>query len=458
MWYRITVTGFITSVIKECVTRPEVDRRTLSDKLDKVLTHRMLGPTFLLAVIWALYEFVFTASETPVGWVETIFGWLGSAVETGMADGLLKSMIVSGVIDGVGGVLGFVPLIMFMFFFIAILEDSGYMARVAFILDRVLRSFGMHGNSMVALIVSGGIAGGCAVPGVMATRTLRDPKERLATILVAPFMNCGAKLPVFALLIAAFFSAHQGTMMFLITLLSWAFALIAARILRGTIIKGESSPFIMELPPYRIPTLRGLLIHMWERTWQYIKKAGTIILAVSILLWALMTFPSLPEEKATAIEAETTQGVAEDVVANKLAEAELAHSVAGRVGRALEAITQPLMGFDWRTNIALVGGFAAKEVVVATLGTAYSLGEIDPEESESLSERLANDPGWTPLSAFALILFIMLYAPCFVTVAVIKRETQSWKWAGFSMLYTTAAAFVIATAVYQVGSFLGIGV
>ena len=432
-------------------------RRPLSDKLDLVLTHRLLGPVILLAVIWGMYEFVFAASETPVGWMEDFFGWTGSVADALLPDGMLKSLVISGVIDGVGGVMGFVPLIMFMFFFIAVLEDSGYMARVAFIMDRVLRTFGMHGNSVLALIVSGGIAGGCAVPGVMAARTLRDPKERLATILVAPFMNCGAKLPVFALLIAAFFPAHQGSMMFLITLLAWAFALIAARILRGTVIRGASSPFIMELPPYRIPTLRGLLIHMWERSWQYIKKAGTIILAVSILLWAMMSFPSLPQQQADRIMATTGQGAEEENAANELARAELAHTLAGRLGMALETVTKPLMGFDWRTNIALIGGFAAKEVVVATLGTAYSLGEVDPEEAEPLSRQLATEPGWSPLSAFVLILFIMLYAPCFVTVAVIRRETQSWKWAGFSMLYTTTAAIVVATVVYRAGLLLGIG-
>ena len=214
-----------------------------------------------------------------------------------MADGPLKSMIISGIIDGVGGVLGFVPLIMFMFFGIAVLEDSGYLARVAYMMDRVFRSFGLHGSSVMPFIVSGGIAGGCAVPGVMATRTLRSPKERMATLLTVPFMNCGAKLPVLALLIGAFFSENKALLMFLFTMLAWVVALFAAKFLRMTILRGEPTPFVMELPPYRFPTLQGLLIHTWERTWQYIKKAGTVILGISILLWALMTFPSLPDER-----------------------------------------------------------------------------------------------------------------------------------------------------------------
>ncbi|MCP4667836.1 MAG: ferrous iron transporter B, partial [Deltaproteobacteria bacterium] len=211
-------------------------------------------------------------------------------------------LIVSGIIDGVGGVLGFVPLIMFMFFAVAVMEDSGYMARVAYMSDRILRWFGLHGNSVMALIVSGGISGGCAVPGVMATRTLRDPKERIATLLVVPFMNCGAKLPVYAVLIGAFFFQNKGRMLFLLTLLSWSFALLAAKILRSTFLKGPKTPFVMELPPYRLPTLKGLFIHTWERTWQYIKKAGTVILGFSVILWVLMTFPGLSQEQAKSFE------------------------------------------------------------------------------------------------------------------------------------------------------------
>jgi ferrous iron transport protein B len=437
--------GFSAGVIRETVTRIIPGRGYLSDRADSILTHRLLGPVILVAVLWGMYQFTFGVSRVPVGWVSGAFVWMHHFAWSILPDGLIRSMVVSGVIDGVGGVIGFVPLIMFMFFFIALLEDSGYMARVAFNMDRVFRIFGLHGSSIVPLIVSGGISGGCAVPGIMATRTLRDPKERLATILSAPFMNCGAKLPIYAVLIDAFFSRSEGSMMFAVTVLSWVFALISARVLRSTILRGESTPFVMELPPYRLPTFRTVLIHTWERTWLYLKKAGTIILLASVIVWMMMTFPRL--------NAAELEGIPEAEAAAR----ELSHSAAGRIGRTLESVTKPLMGFDWRTDVALIGGFAGKEIVVSTLGTTYSLGELDPGSSTSLAERLASEPGWNPLTAFALIVFTMLYVPCVATIAVIRRETRSWRWAAFATIYTTAVAAFTATVVYQGGHLLGIG-
>jgi ferrous iron transport protein B len=454
--------GYIKAIIKKGVVTHHLDQDRLfvTDRIDRVLTNRFAGPLIMVAVIMALYQFTFTYSEMPVSWLESLFGWLGGIAEAALPDGLLKSLVISGVIDGAGGVLGFAPIIMFMFFGIAILEDSGYLARVAFMLDRVFRSFGLHGSSVMPFIVSGGIAGGCAVPGVMATRTLKSPRERLATLLTAPFMNCGAKLPVFALLVGAFFAEHEARVMLIITLIAWSGALLAAKLLRSTVIKGESTPFVMELPPYRLPTFQGLLIHTWERTWQYVKKAGTVILAISILLWALMTFPGLPEtqqqafeQQRVAVAAAAQQDLEEqlNLIDAKEAEATLRHSFAGKIGTAMESVTR-FAGFDWRTNIALVGGFAAKEVVVSTLGTAYSLGEIDPEETVSLGATLAKAPGWNPVVAFALIVFTIFYAPCFVTVVCIAREAGSWKWAAFSVLFNTALAFGLAVLVYQIGS------
>jgi ferrous iron transport protein B len=477
--------GFIKSILKQGVVtyQHDLSRLFLSDKIDKVLTQRFLGPVIMAAVVWALYHFTFSLGEAPVAWVEGLFEWLGGLVESRMADGLLKSLLKSGIIDGVGGVLGFTPLIMFMFFGISLLEDSGYLARVAYMLDRVFRMFGLHGSSVMAFIVSGGIAGGCAVPGVMAARTLKSPRERLATLLTAPFMNCGAKLPVFALLVAAFFSDNEALMMVLITAVAWTGALLAAKLLRITVIKGASTPFVMELPPYRLPTFKGLLIHTWERTWQYIQKAGTVILSISILLWAMMTIPQLPDDTLAQFEAQRAgvQATAPEAVMQEVetadedaalsaeamalkerlltidrqkAEAGLRHSIAGRIGTALESITR-LAGFDWRTNIALVGGFAAKEVVVSTLGTAYSMGEVDPEESGPLSEKLAETPGWGALTALSLIVFTIFYAPCFVAVVCISREAGSWKWGAFSMVFNTLIAFLLAVLVFQVGSALG---
>jgi len=478
--------GYIKSIIRQGVISygQDQDRLFVSDKIDKVLTHRFLGPVIMIAVLLGLYHFTFTYSEMPVGWLEAFFGWIAGLAQAHLPEGLIKSLVISGIIDGVGGVLGFVPLIMFMFLGISILEDTGYLARVAFMLDRIFQAFGLHGSSVMAFIVSGGIAGGCAVPGVMASRTLRSPRERLATLLTVPYMNCGAKLPVFALLVAAFFAANEASIMFIITLVAWTGALLVAKLLRITIIKGAATPFVMELPPYRLPTFKGLAIHTWERTWQYIKKAGTVILGISIILWAMMTFPGLPESKTQVYEAERraamaavpstvvaelesadggaelsaeTRGLKDllAVIDSREAEAALKNSTAGRMGTALESVSR-LAGFDWRTNIALVGGFAAKEVVVSTLGTAYSLGEIDSDEHGSLSKTLANTPGWSPLVALSLIVFTIFYSPCFVAVVCISREAGSWKWGAFSMAFNTALAFVLAVLVFQIGSALGI--
>lgn len=477
--------GHITAIMRQGVIsiKQDHDRLFMSDRIDRVLINRFAGPLIMVLVIMGLYHFTFTYSKLPVGWLEAFFGWLGGLVNQSLPEGLLKSLIIAGVIDGVGGVLGFVPLIMFMFFGIAFLEDSGYLARVAFMLDRVFRFFGLHGNSVMPFIVSGGIAGGCAVPGIMAARTLKSPRERLATLLTAPFMNCGAKLPIFALLVAAFFADNEAIVMLIITAIAWIGALAVARFLRSTVIQGDSTPFVMELPPYRLPTLKGMVIHTWERTWQYIKKAGTVILGISILLWALMTFPSLPEsqvkhfaelrashqatadtniimERAQPHEIEAPSNAAPLLQASlaqidsREAEAALRYSLAGRIGTFLEGFST-WAGFDWRTNIALIGGFAAKEVVVSTLGTAYSLGGVDAEDAGSLSNTLAASPVWSPLVAFSLIIFTIFYAPCFVSVICIARESGSWKWGAFSMVFNTVLAFGLAVLVYQAGSLLG---
>ena len=458
--------GLINSILRQDVLVHEPtqsERIDISTKLDSVLTNRLLGPLIMFGVLYGMFQVTFTVGEIPMGWLESFFGWLGETAAGVLPDGLLQSLVVSGIIDGVGGVMGFVPLIAIMFLMIAFLEDSGYMARVAYMLDRALRVFGLHGCSAMPFIVSGGIMGGCAVPGVMATRTLRSPKEKLATLITAPFMPCGAKLPVFLLLIAAFFTRNEAQIMFGITLFAWAMALLVSKLLRSTIIKGEPTPFVMELPPYRLPTLQGVLIHTWERVWQYIRKAGTVILAVSILLWAAMTFPGLPEETTNQFAADRqaviaanpdTERQAElvEVIDNMEAQAALRHSVAGRIGSFFEPVSQ-WAGFDWRTNIALVGGFAAKEVIVSTFGTAYSLGEVDPEESGSLSQRIANDPGWNKATALALIVFVLLYAPCFVTVVTMAKES-SWRWALFSTGFNTILGFTLAVVVYQFGSVL----
>ncbi|MFW6326502.1 MAG: ferrous iron transport protein B [Desulfovermiculus sp.] len=460
--------GFITSLLKQGVVERKsgLSRISFSDKADQILTHRLLGPGIMFAVLYLMFYITFGLGETPLGWVQSFFAWLGDTVQGLLPPGLLRSLIVSGLIDGVGGVLSFVPLILIMFFVLSFLEDSGYMARMAYMLDRVMRIFGLHGCSVMPFIISGGIPGGCAVPGLMAARTLRSPKEKLATVLTAPFLSCGAKVPVFLLISGAFFPQHAAAVLFWTTLAGWGVALVVARVLRSTVIKGEPTPFVMELPPYRMPTFKGLCIHTWERGWQYIKKAGTVILAISILIWAAMTFPGLPEEKAQEysqqlqaleqeIEKADTSELPElkerlqDVRTRKNAE-QLQATAAGRIGTWLEPVST-WAGFDWKTNIALVGGIAAKEVIVSSLGTAYSLGEQeDGGGAASLSSRLASDPDWNQVKGVSLMVFVLLYAPCFVTLVTMARETSK-KWALFSLVLNTVLAFVLAAGVYQLG-------
>ena len=476
--------GFIRSLIAQGVLRTDSTRKPyyFSDRLDRLLTHRIFGPVFLAAAMLGLYQFTFNFSQAPVEWLEKVFEYIRQMADANLAEGPFKSLLISGIIDGAGGVFSFVPLIMLMFLGIALLEDSGYLARVAFMLDRIFRFFGLHGNSVVAYIISGGIAGGCAVPGIMATRTLKSPKERLATMLTLPFMNCGAKLPVFAVLIAAFFADYKTTVMMIVTVVAWLGALFAAGLFRSTILPGEAAPFVMELPPYHLPTPKGLLIHMWERTRQYLKKAGPVILAISVILWAMMSYPRLPAETKHAFDMEKQDIISafapnvihelstgdetgnlsasaaslreqlEKIDAREAEEA-LKHSVAGKIGIAFEKLSV-YAGFDWRVNIALVGGVAAKEVIVSTMGTAYSLGNAAMEEESRLSARLRAAQGFNSLTAISLIVFIMFYSPCFVSVVCICQESGSWKWGLFSMVFNTILAFFMAVIVYQVGLYL----
>ena len=465
--------GYIAGITRQVVRYPAInqERIRLSDRMDQVLTHQFAGPVVMALVIYLLYTLTFAVGEMPMNWVQEAFIWLGEAIRNTMGEGLLRSLIVDGAIAGVGGVMGFVPLIMIMFFLLSALEDTGYVARMAYMLDRVFRLFGLHGTSVLPFIVSGGIAGGCAVPGVMATRALRSPKEKLATLLTAPFMTCGAKVPVFLMLAAAFFPGHEAVVMSAVTLSAWVAALLVAKLLRSTVVRGASTPFVMELPPYRLPTLRGLCIHTWERSWEYMRKAGTIILAISVLIWAAMTFPALPDDASKGFDARaetvnaqlsTQQETGEDPPADleaeltqieaERSEAALRNSLAGRAGIAMESLFAPA-GFNWRVNIALLGGFAAKEVIVSTLGTAYSLGEVDAEDAGTLSQRLQSDESFSKAAALALIAFVILYAPCSVTIVAMAKEA-GWKWAFFSMTFNTALAYVAAVVIFQVSRLL----
>jgi len=460
--------GYIHSLLKGVIKyRFDPDRLDISDKIDRILTNKFIGPLVMFIVLYLMFKMTFLFGEYPLALIQDFFGFLSTMASNYLPPGFLKSLVISGIIDGVGGVMSFVPLIMIMFFILAFLEDSGYMARMAYMLDRVLRIFGLHGYSVMPFIISGGIPGGCAVPGIMATRTLRGPKEKIATILTAPFFSCGAKVPVFLLLAGAFFPKTGDKLMFFLTIFSWLWALLIAKLFRITVIRGESTPFVMELPPYRLPTLKGLVIHTWERVWQYLRKAGTVILLISIIIWAGMSFPTPPKNliipldkeinslklklsktNHDKIEAKQIQDKIQRLIAEKKKIA-LTHSFAGRLGLFLEDITK-IAGFDWKSNIALIGGIAAKEVIVSTLGTAYSLGEVDVENSTSLSERIADDPDWNNIKALSFMIFVLIYAPCFVSVVTIAQES-SWKWAIFSVFFNTFTAFFISVLIYQLG-------
>ncbi|MBN1257337.1 MAG: ferrous iron transport protein B [Planctomycetes bacterium] len=461
--------GFISGACTETVRSTVEARHTMSDKIDTVVTNRLLGLPIFFAMMYLVFQLTFTIGDPFMGWIEQIFGWLGGIIEgfwPAGSESALKSLLVDGIIGGVGGVIVFLPNILLLFMAIAILEDSGYMARAAFIMDHLMHKIGLHGKSFIPLV----IGFGCTIPAIMATRTLESRRDRLTTMLVAPLMSCGARLPIYALIIPAFFPQQwHAPMLWIIYLIGIILAIVCAKLLRATLFKGESTPFVMELPPYRVPTLRGIVIHMWDRGWMYLKKAGTIILGISILLWAMTTYPKkevfardYPAEiaqlqaaypKDTGVKnAEALQAKIMNLQQAQRAE-ELTYSIAGRIGHGLEPLLKP-MGFDWRVGTALIGAFAAKEVFVAQMGIVFSVGEADAE-SEVLRDRLREN--YTPLAAFCIMIFCLISTPCMATIAVTRRESNSWGWALFQLGGLTALAYVLTVFVYQAGSLLSIG-
>ena len=435
--------GFISGACAKAVKLSVEQRHNLSDKIDKVILNKILGIPIFIAVMYSIFKFTFTFSEPAVGLFEHAFEWLSNLTKTYVPDGLFQSFIVDGIIAGVGGVLGFLPLVLFMFFAIAFFEDSGYMARAAFVMDKLMSKFGLHGKSFLPMMIS---TNGCAVPGIIATRTLESKKDRLVTMMVTPFMICGAKLPIFALFIGTFFLPEQGAnIMFAMYILSVMIALSSAWILKKFVFKGEATHFVMELPPYRLPTLKGLLLKMWERGWLYIRKAGTIIVLISIIIWAGFTFPTNINLKK------------DNMNEKEIAIAKLEQSYAGRAGKAIEPILKPI-GLDGRSGVALIAGLAAKEVVVTTLGTIYSLGNINPKESESLRDKMKKDSSWTPLKAISFLMFCLIYLPCIAVMAVFYKESGSkTKWLLFLIFWTTILAWSTSFVVYQGGRLLGLG-
>lgn len=439
---------WINSVVDDILSEAKAAKKDVSEAIDKIVLNKFWSVPIFLCVMFLIFWFTFTCSEPVVGWFEAAIGWLSDFASGIIPDGLFKSLIVDGIIEGVGGVLGFFPLIIFMFFAIAFFEDTGYMARAVFIMDRVMRKFGMHGKSFASLLIA---TNGCAVPAMMATRTIDNPKDRITTLLVTPFMICGAKLPIFALFIAAFFSksSTQATMtMFAFYLISVILALFSGWVFKKTLFKSEPGYFVMELPPYRVPTLKSLLLKMWERGWMYLKKAGTIILFVSVLIWAGLTFPQVDEDKLAE------QNLSED----EIAAVQMEQSYIGKLGNFIEPVIRPI-GFDGKMGIALIAGVAAKEVVVSTLGTIYSMGETDTEDDDavnSLAEKISSDPDWSPLKSVAFLMFCLIYVPCIVALTVFYREAGSRiKWLLILFLWSTALGYLLSFVVYQGGKILG---
>ena len=449
--------GFALGAATEAtLSRGHHAQRDRTMRMDTVLLHRVWGLPIFVALMWAVFNLVFVLGEPPMQWIESSMGWLAGALERiwpGEVAPLAKSLLVDGVIGGVGGVIAFLPNILLLFMAIAFLEDTGYMARVAFLMDRLMHKMGLHGKSFIPMLI--GL--GCTVPAIMATRTLEHKRDRFTTILVTPFVSCGARLTIYALLIPAFFAPQwRGWVLWGIYMAGIVAAIFVARILGKTVFRGETAPFVMELPPYRFPTWRSIGIHMWDRAWMYLKKAGTLILAVSVVLWALGTFPKRTEfsrDFGTAIESAATSQEAATLAGQQQME-ELEYSLVGRIGKWMEPAIRPL-GFDWRVGTALLGAFAAKEVFVAQMGIVFSLGEAD-EESDSLRKTLRAN--YTPLQGLAMMLFCLLSAPCLATIAVTRRETNSWVWALGMLFGMTAIAWVVTFGVYQTGLLMGWGV
>jgi len=418
--------GFASGAAAECLSGKKHTTREISDKIDTILTHKWFGFPIFLVVLWIIFQLTFMLGEIPMKWLDSFFTWFGNTVSVVIPGGFFNSLIVDGIIAGVGGVLIFLPNIIILFFFISLLEDTGYMARTAFIMDKIMHFFGMHGKSFLPMLVGFG----CTVPAIMATRILENRKDRIITMFILPFMSCGAKMPVYILLAGAFFTPHSaGNVIFSIYLFGIILALFVAKILSFS--SGPSTPFVMELPPYRIPTKRSVFLHIWERAYLYLKKAGTIILTASIIIWFLMSFPKPPDNT--------------DIPGKPVSDynrTQLEYSYAGKFGKMIEPVLKPL-GFDWRIGLALTAGFVAKEVIVSTLGTIYSIGEDNETAELKLKRALRNDPSLNSTKAYGLMLFILVYIPCIAVLSILRREAGGLKWVGLMIIYTTSLAWLI---------------
>ncbi len=416
--------AYIEGLLKEVLTKPATEKKTLTDKIDSIVTNRLLGFPIFLIIMYLMFQITFTVAAPFQDMIDEGFGILGEMVATSLGDGMLTSFIVDGIIGGVGGVLVFLPQIILLFLIISFLEDSGYLARAAFVMDKVMHSLvGLHGKAFIPMI----LGFGCGIPGIMATRTMENEKDRLITMLIVPFMSCTARLPVYLLLVGAFFAAaDQTNVIFSLYVLGIVVAIIVAFILRKTLFDDMDAPFVMELPDYKLPTLRGILMHTAEKSWGFVRKAGTIILAAAIIVWILSSFPAGVEYGSQ-------------------------ESAIGMIGTAVAPVFAPLGFGSWQPAVALIFGLVAKEVVVGTFSSLFGVAE------EGAGIAAAMHGIFTPLTAYVFMVFVLLYIPCFAALGTIKQETGGWKWPLIMSVTTLITAYVVAFIVYMVGLALGFG-
>ena len=440
----------IERIVSDAVVTADQGKSGVSERIDRVVTHKFLGPAILLLVMLVVFQTIFSWASLPMTLIDRVFSALAGAAHTHLPAGVFTDLLADGIIAGVGAVLAFLPQILLLFLFISILEDSGYMARAAFLMDRLMRAVGLHGKAFVPLLSSFA----CAVPGIMATRTIENPKDRIATIMIAPFMSCSARLPVYTLMIAAFFSGQRvlgvvslGALIILaMYLLGITVAIIVAWILKHTILNAPPPPFVMELPPYRVPDVGNVAHTLLARSTVFLKRAGTVILSISILLWVLVAFPR--------------GDINNNANASNTASQQIQNSFAGRAGRMIEPVIAPL-GFDWKIGIGLISSFAARETIISTLSIVYNVGETSENKSSSLvgamrnAKRADGSPVWTPLVGISLMLFFLLACQCMSTVAIVRRETNSWRWPLFMVGYMLVLAYLASFVTYQGGRLLG---
>jgi ferrous iron transport protein B len=464
--------GFIRGALKETYKKGKVKIDNRTYQIDKILTHKYFGIPIFIFFIWLMFQATFTLGAYPMEWIEMGVAWLAGFFADFIPEGMLKDLIIDGIIGGVGGVIVFLPNILILFFIISFMEDTGYMSRAAFITDKVMHKIGLHGKSFIPLIMGFG----CNVPAVMATRTLENRNDRLLTMLINPFMSCSARLPVYLVIIGAVFPQNAGTVLFLVYASGIAISIIVAKIFKKVIFKSKEAPFVMELPPYRKPLMKVSLKHTWNKGSQYLKKMGGVILVASILIWALGYFP-MSNEKSISIDHKIeslTKSYAGDlnnqIYLNELKLLEVEkksvlqeNSFIGRIGHFIEPVIRPL-GFDWKIGVSIVTGIAAKEIVVSTMGVLYGADFDDGSGSNALkkaiseekhiSGKLKGQTVFTPLVSIAFMIFILVYFPCIAVIAAVKKESGSWKWALFLVVYTTGLAWLLAFGIYQIGSML----